>query len=170
MIGIDIIERGAGRAVDELIFDLPDAGLVDLLLAEIAEVDGVDVESIRRLAHLPSDPAVVALQVARRAGETVGVERAGVILDGAAALLSADWAAVVDTAGSAVLARHGVDVPGDGWLVAFTHGATHGTSAGLEDVAVSMIAEAELAMVVARSHSPLRGREQLVLDSLAALI
>ena len=49
VIGIDIIERGAGRAIDDLVIELPDAELVDLLLAEIAQVDGVDVEDIREL-------------------------------------------------------------------------------------------------------------------------
>ncbi len=171
MVGIDIIERGAGRAVDELIFDLPDAGLVDLLLAEIGEVDGVDVENIRPLAQLPEDPAVMALDVARRAGATSGDERVQTVLEGAVALLSADWAALVDTAGSLVVGRHGDDLPGDGWLVAFTQGATtDGVRAGLDDVAVAVPADKPVAVVVARGHSPLRGREQQVLDSLAALI
>ena len=65
-IGIDIIERGAGRAIDELVIDLPDPELVDLLLAEIGEVEGVDVENIRPLAGPPPDPAVMALSVANR--------------------------------------------------------------------------------------------------------
>ncbi|MEI2699337.1 MAG: ACT domain-containing protein [Microthrixaceae bacterium] len=171
VVGIDIIERGAGRAVDELIFDLPDAGLVDLLLAEIGEVDGVDVESIRPLSQLPVDPAVMALEVARRAGEASGADRAHVVLVGAVALLAADWAALVDTASSQVVARHGEDAPGDGWLVAFTQGATtEGGRAGLDDVAVAVPPGGTVAVVVARDHSPLRGREQQVLDSLAALI
>lgn len=171
VVGIDIIERGAGRAVDELIFDLPDAGLVDLLLAEIGEVDGVDVESIRPLSQVPVDPAVMALEVARRAGEASDAERAHVVLGGAVALLNADWAALVDTDGAQVLARHGDDLPGDGWLVAFTQGATtDGGRAGLDDVAVAVPPGATLAVVVARDHSPLRGREQQVLELVAALI
>lgn len=171
VVGIDIIERGAGRAVDELIFDLPDAGLVDLLLAEIGEVDGVDVESIRPLSQVPADPAVLALDVARRAGAASGSDRAHVVLGGAVALLNADWAALVDTASSQVVARHGDELPGDGWLVAFTQGATtDGGRAGLDDVAVAVPSGATLAVVVARDHSPLRGREQQVLDLLAALI
>ncbi|HVF13702.1 MAG TPA: hypothetical protein VM942_03830, partial [Acidimicrobiales bacterium] len=41
VVGIDILERGAGRAIDELVVQLPDAGLVALLVAEIDQVDGV---------------------------------------------------------------------------------------------------------------------------------
>src|SRR5829696_3602149 len=47
VVGIDILERGAGRAIDELVVELPDASLVSLLLAEIDQVDGVDVEDVR---------------------------------------------------------------------------------------------------------------------------
>ncbi|WP_457831517.1 hypothetical protein, partial [Staphylococcus aureus] len=47
LIGIDILERGAGRAIDELVVDLPDAALVPLLVSEVSEVDGVDVEDVR---------------------------------------------------------------------------------------------------------------------------
>ncbi|MBA3304000.1 MAG: amino acid-binding protein, partial [Acidimicrobiia bacterium] len=31
VVGIDILERGAGRAIDELVVQLPDGDLVDLL-------------------------------------------------------------------------------------------------------------------------------------------
>src|SRR6476661_7170206 len=39
VVGIDILERGAGRAIDELVVELPDADLVPLLVAEVGEVD-----------------------------------------------------------------------------------------------------------------------------------
>ena len=47
LIGIDILERGAGRAIDELVVELPDESLVPLLTRELSEVEGVDVEDIR---------------------------------------------------------------------------------------------------------------------------
>ena len=47
VVGIDILERGAGRAIDELVVELPDEGLVDLLIEEVRQVDGVDVEDIK---------------------------------------------------------------------------------------------------------------------------
>ena len=40
--GIEILERGAGRAIDELVVELPDESLVDLLVAEVHQVDGVE--------------------------------------------------------------------------------------------------------------------------------
>src|SRR5438105_11830206 len=47
LVGIDILERGAGLAIDELVVELPDEGLIGLLIAEMGEVDGVDVEELR---------------------------------------------------------------------------------------------------------------------------
>lgn len=170
VIGIDIIERGAGRAIDELVVDLPDDGLVDLLLAEIAQVEGVDVENIRPLAAAPPDPAVAALEIARRVRDSAG-DSFQVVVDGAVHLLGADWSALVDTRGARVLASSGDEVPAEGWLIAFVQGATaDGAPVDLQELAIAPLSSDGMALVVARGHSPLRGREQLVLEGLAALI
>ncbi len=172
VIGIDIIERGAGRAIDELVIDLPDGDLVDLLLAEIAQVEGVDVENIRPLAGPPPDPAVTALQVAQAVhGAGPGDDSQQAVVDGAIALLGADWAALVDTKGSKVIAAAGADLPAEGWLVAFVQGATtEGAPVDLQELAVAPLSSEGTALVVGRGHSPLRGREQQVLEGLAALL
>lgn len=170
VIGIDIIERGAGRAIDELVIDLPDGDLVDLLLAEIGQVEGVDVENIRPLAGPPPDPAVTALDVARRVRDADG-DGLQVVVDGAVTLLGADWAALVDTGGSRLMAVSGDDVPNEGWLVAFVQGATtEGSPVDLQELAVAPLSSTGMALVVSRGHSPLRGREQQVLEGLAALL
>ena len=64
LIGIDILERGAGRAIDELVVELPDEKLVQLLIAEVSEVDGVDVEDVRRANDSLADPRLDALETA----------------------------------------------------------------------------------------------------------
>lgn len=172
VIGIDIIERGAGRAIDELVIDLPDGDLVDLLLAEIGQVEGVDVENIRPLAGPPPDPAVLALEVAHKVRSAgAGDDSLQVVVDGAVQLLGADWAALVDTGGSRVMASSGDEVPNEGWLVAFVQGAmADGAPVDLQELAVAPLSSAGLALVVSRGHSPLRGREQQVLEGLAALL
>src|SRR5206468_11318017 len=50
VVGIDILERGAGRAIDELVIELPSDQLLELLIEEISQVDGVDVEDVRPVA------------------------------------------------------------------------------------------------------------------------
>lgn len=171
VIGIDIIERGAGRAVDDLVIDLPDPQLVDLLLAEIGEVEGVDVEHLRPLEGPPSDPAVLALRCAaalRAAPEDEVPTRA---VESARSLLGARWAALVDAGAGAVLASVGQDVPEAGWLCAFVLGATaEGSPVDLADVAVATVPGSSTALVVGRPESPLRGREQDVLEALAAML
>src|SRR3954452_4548491 len=64
VVGIDILERGAGRAIDELIVELPSEDLLDLLIEEIAQVDGVDVEDVRPLPTPLGDARLDALDTA----------------------------------------------------------------------------------------------------------
>src|SRR5205814_6398634 len=64
LIGIDILERGAGLAIDELVIELPDNSLVPLLTAEVAEVDGVDVEHVHEVVAPLHDARLDALLTA----------------------------------------------------------------------------------------------------------
>ncbi len=170
VIGIDIIERGAGRAVDELVVDLPEDGLVDLLLAEIGQVEGVDVEDVRHLDGPPEDPTVLALGVAVALHGTRGPERLAALATGARQLLHADWASLVDVVSGQVLMSDGENLPGDGWLSAFVQGAlSGGAPADLHELAVVQLGEGGPALVVSRNEVPLRGRERAVLDALARL-
>src|SRR4051794_4181561 len=64
VVGIEILERGAGRAIDDLVVELPDGGLVDLLASEVCQVDGVDVEDVRVAADASHDPRLDPLESA----------------------------------------------------------------------------------------------------------
>lgn len=64
VIGIEILERGAGMAIDELLVALPDADLVDGMIAEISSVEGVAIEDVHAVAPDRSDQSVLALEVA----------------------------------------------------------------------------------------------------------
>src|SRR5258708_6712846 len=64
IVGIEILERGGGRAVDALVAELPDGTLLDLLVAEIAQVDGVDVEDVQPVAEGIHDPRLDVLETA----------------------------------------------------------------------------------------------------------
>jgi len=57
IVAIDILERAGGRAIDEFVVELDGDHLVELLLVEIHEVDGVVVEGVRR-----ADPEPVATE------------------------------------------------------------------------------------------------------------
>ena len=64
LVGIDILETGAGRAIDELVVSLPDEDLVPLLVKEMQEVEGVDVEDVRPVEGELPDARVAALESA----------------------------------------------------------------------------------------------------------
>ena len=170
VVGIEIIERGAGRAVDELHIDLPDETLVELLVNEIHEIDGADVEDVRPAAHDHEDLAVGALAVAGELARTEdGATRLDVLVKGALRLLHADWAAVVDPGRERVLGGAGREVPNDAWLVGFVNGATPEGLDTLDEFAVAELAGSGLSLVVCRGHLPLRGRERQLVDGLSAL-
>lgn len=172
VIGIDIVERGAGRAVDELVIDLPDPTVVDLMVAEIGEVDGVDVEDVRAMAGPPPDPAVAALTLAARLRSTpTECQRDSLVVDGALELLGAQWSVLVDEPTGEVLARAGAALPSDAWLGAFVRGATAGECcADLDEVALSTAPDGRRVLVVSRPRLPLRGRERAVMAGLACLL
>ena len=121
VVGIEILERGAGRAVDELVVELPDASLLGLLVGEVGEVDGVDVEDVRPAADRPDGRAdaldAAATLVAARTVAALLAELAA----SAHRSFEADWTAVVDVEDRRVLAAEG-SPPAPAWLAAFVAG------------------------------------------------
>jgi hypothetical protein len=172
VIGIDIIERGAGRAIDDLVIELPDPELVDLLLAEIAQVDGVDVEDIRELDGPLLDPAIHALQVAGALQHcSSSGEALAKLVQGAEALIGADWAAVIDCEAASLVASAGQDLPTEKWLCAFVAGVTaEGAGGDHDELAVTSLPNPNLKLLVSRSRLPLRARERSVLEALCELL
>jgi hypothetical protein len=175
VVGIDILERGAGRAIDELIVELPDAGLVPLLVHEVNQVDGVDVEDVRPLADMLHDPRLDALETAALLMEETAVD--GLLhafVHHAQHDFEAEWAVVVDLAGPVPLALAG-DPPGTAWLEAFIAGSRTSIDAGAldhgpDDVAWSHLADADLALVLGRTNRPFRARERRQLIALARIV
>ena len=67
VLGIEILEVGAGRVIDELVVALPDPALVDLMVNEVHAIDGVSVEYVRPIDG-ESLRRRIAGAVARRRG------------------------------------------------------------------------------------------------------
>ena len=162
VVGIDILERGAGRAVDELVVTLPSAELVPLLVQEIGQVDGVDVEEVRPIADAGHDPRVDALETA---AILVGASSVDDLLDAlcqhGARVLGASWVAVVQPAAGEVLHEVGV-VPPAAWLSAFVEGSrsTDAVSHVVDDVVWAPLPGSGLALVAGRDGSAFRARER----------
>lgn len=158
VVGIEIIEQGAGRAIDELVVHLPDPGLVDLLVSEVAQVDGVDVEEVRPTSAVVHDPRLQALEMAV---DLVDAPNRDVLLDvlceEATTITEAEWTVVLDVAAGDTVVSHG-EHPTVGWLAAFVHGASDEGAA--EDVISATLVPGELVLVLGRDRADFRARQR----------
>jgi hypothetical protein len=164
VVGIEILERGAGRAIDELVVELPDDARTDLLAAEIGEVDGVDVEDVRVLTGERHADELDALEAAAHLAEQWDGEHGDHLLcEEIGRLLEADWALVAAHEPAAVLAVRG-NAPGLPWLQAFLEGSRHlgpdHAESAPQDVAWAEMPLTGRLVAVGRAARPLRWRER----------
>jgi hypothetical protein len=175
IVGIEILERGGGRAVDELVVDLPEPGLRELLVQEIQQVDGVDVEEVRPVVDLLHDPRLDALETAAiLVGATDRTALLEAVVQHSRRAVGAEWSAVVSLDDAEVLAAEG-PVPGAGWLAAFVEGSQSSAllasgQAGPDDVVWSPLPCAGLALVVGREGTAYRARERRQVAALARIV
>lgn len=122
VVGIEILERGAGTAIDEIVVET--ARPVDEILHAVATVDGVAVEDVHEVDRDRPDHGVMALGVVVRIVESEPAERPLALVRSTRHLLEADWVALVDVGDSLTRAVDG-DVPDPAWLTAFLTGTDH---------------------------------------------
>jgi uncharacterized UPF0146 family protein len=116
VVGIDILERGAGRAIDELVVDLPDEQSVDELIAAVLTVEGVDVEEVRPVVDALHDPRLDALETAAViVGATDRHELVSALATHATRVTGGMWCSVVELESGGVVALHG-DAPSAAWV------------------------------------------------------
>jgi len=172
LVGIDILETGGGRAIDELAVELPEERLVPLLVQEVGEVDGVDVEEVRAVEGPLPDPRLDALETAAVLVQQMhAVDLFEALTAEAQRDFAADWAAVVALEGGSVLVSAG-DPPEPAWLAAFLAGTTSSTTAtngdaGPDDVAFATFPAGDIALVLGRDGKAFRARERRQLLALA---
>src|SRR5437764_8797084 len=129
LVGIDILETGGGRAIDELAVELPEERLVPLLVQEVGQVDGVDVEEVRSIDGPLPDPRLDALETAAvLVQQTRVVDLFEVLTVEAQRDFAADWAAVVTLEDGNVVVSTG-EPPEPVWLAAFLAGSASSTTA-----------------------------------------
>jgi len=119
---IDILERGGGRVIDELVVAVPESVSVDLLAREIGAVDGVAVEHIRGVVDDRPDSATAVLQLAADVAEAPPAERLAALVGGLLRAADGDWAVAVRDA--ELIEQRGTP-PDLGWLLAFLDGSEH---------------------------------------------
>ena len=96
IVGIEVLDRNDGDALDELAVVLPDAGLIAAVTREIDEVDGVTTESVNIVEALPEP----RLDAVRTATFLCGAPTSDALLqslaDEANRCVRASWCAVID--------------------------------------------------------------------------
>jgi hypothetical protein len=178
VVGIDILERDGGQAVDELVVELPDGALVDLLVAEVRQVDGVAVEEVRPVADALHDPRLDALEAAAQLVGADDIESLlSAVITHARRVVGAKWVAVVDIdgRGDGVLAAD-EEAPSPAWLEAFlagsraAEGVTRGRGSQRSDVIWTPMPSSGLALVLGREGMPYRSRERRQVAALARVV
>ena len=194
VVGIDILERGAGRVIDELVVELPDAHLVSTLVAEIGEVDGVDVEDVRPSTEHVLDARLDALETAEVLVSATSVDEVCESLVAHAARdFEAQWCVLTGFDAAEPSVAIGAP-PAGAWLRAFVAGSRYSVGMlpvddgpgqdeigeqgpsgpqsgeqGPDDVAWAPLPAAERALVLGCKGRPLRTRERGQLAALARI-
>ena len=171
IVGIDVLERNDGVAIDEFGVVLSDAELLPLLVREVEEVDGCRVEHVTVVSHFP-DPrldALISVAVVCEADDVAGLQTSLAAYAGSA--FQADWVALMD--GERVLAACG-NPPADNYLVALAQGAASSPAVasgltGPADLAAAPLPMVGAALLVGRTGNDFRERERAQLLALARI-
>lgn len=92
ILSVDVVERGDGVAVDDLVVDLPRGALPDSLITAAELVDGVHVDSVRPYTGVLDTHR--ELELIDHVAATIG-DRLQVLVDGIPRVLRVGWATVV---------------------------------------------------------------------------
>jgi hypothetical protein len=173
IVGIDILERAGGYAVDELTVEVAEPDALEPLVRAIQGLDGFDIEDVRplvsRLPYSVGDPLEAAIGLVACASVE---ELLSSLAHSACAVFSCDWASVVDLGSSTPVAIITAGpAPAPAWLDAFVRGARssgtpEGALAGPRDIAWAELDAAGVVAVIGRDGPPFRSRERRELAQL----
>ena len=176
VIGIEILERGAGMAIDELIVVIPsDAeNAMEQLIAEVSQVEGVAVEDVHTVALDRPDQSVLALDTAARIMESPRDERLEATCELVREMLESDWCTIMRRDTAIPLAVSG-DVPDLPWVIAFLAGTTHLAGDAAHEHTPADIAWAPLdlldaVIVIGRVRGAFRLRERQHVTLIARIV
>lgn len=179
VVGLEIMERGGGLAIDELVVSLPDDVSVSLIVREVTSVDEVTVEDIRLLDGSTYDPQLDVLEAAAIVvGSETADDLALALAEHVCRAVKSSWACVVEPGllnkGSGVVGAWG-GCPNDRWLEGFIAGSPC-ADADADDAVPTVSMEAvwfplpaaSLVLVVG-SDSAIRAKERHRLAALARI-
>ena len=133
VVGLEVLEREAGVAIDELVIELPDeAGAIDALCRGVRNVPGAGIEEVTELGGTGSrngvpdrEEDVLEAATSILAGSTPEAALEA-LTTSLLPLFGLSWLAVMEEAGHQFVRSYGVP-PTAGWVVAFAAGAQSGS-------------------------------------------
>ena len=127
VVGLEVLEREAGVAIDELVVELPDEpGVVDAVCRGVRNVPGVGVEQVTELLTGAPDREDTVLAAAADILQAATPTAAMNALTGRLmALFDLSWLALGDQALEGFTEVHG-EVPSVQWVAAFAEGSRSG--------------------------------------------
>jgi hypothetical protein len=162
VLGIDILEAGGGRVIDELVVALPDESVVDLMVNEVHAIDGVSVEHVRPTVDEHTDGGQLALALAVELAETVPARRTDTFVAAVARLTEGAWVLLAD--GDRPIAAAG-DAPAPEYVTALINGSKHlGERAAHSDLFWSDLPMTGVWVAAGRPDRPVHDRERVRLD------
>jgi hypothetical protein len=164
VVGLEVLERQAGVAIDELVVELPDdPGAVEAVCKGIRNVPGAGVEDVHELASMGADREDTVLNAAAAILQAATPPAAmNAMVGRLLALFGLSWMALADADCQQFIEVHG-DTPSVEWVAAFAEGARSGfdqandtTNSG---VFVEAMPETEFTVCGGRA-APIRRRER----------
>jgi hypothetical protein len=176
IVAVDVVDRGGGQAVDDLVVELAPDNL-DLMLREVRTVDGVQVEEVHTIGETPPDLGLGVLQAATALVKAAGPDELAHELCGhTRKVVRLEWAALCHTADGSLVAVSG-EAPDAAWLGAYAMGVGPPPAPGHEiadavapatdpQIALAPLAGTPLILVAGRSVLSIRPRERALLEAL----
>jgi hypothetical protein len=161
VVGLEVLERDAGVAIDEFVVELPDTpGAVDALSKGIRNIPGAGVEEVRLLASAAQDTVLNAAAAILQAATPTAAMNAlsGQLIS----LFDLTWLAVADLNMESFVEVHG-EVPTIAWVAAFATGSQSGSDPSNDTTNSGVFVEEmpETALTVCGGRpAPIRRRER----------
>lgn len=166
VVGLEIIERHGGRAIDELSVSLPADLPIELVAREVSSEDDVEVEDIRPISDSAYDPQLDALETAAMLlGAETAADLSEALCEHVGRCVRSTWVAVVGRSG--VIESRG-DAPNEAWLQSFVSASPAVSAQSTFDIDTIWVplASADMSLIVGR-EAPFRARERQRLAALA---
>jgi hypothetical protein len=144
VVGLEVLERDAGVAIDELVVELPDdSDAVEAACRAVRNVSGAGVEEVTLLSgeQAPDREGAVLAATAAILGTATPVAARDVLCSSLRSLFGLAWLAVADERLEGFAEVHG-DAPTARWVAAFAEGARSGADPAQDTLRSGVFVEA----------------------------